>query len=448
MSLRFGTDGVRGVANAALTPEFVTSLGRAAARGLGADICAIGRDTRVSGTMLVAALAAGLTAEGVDVVDLGVVPTPAVAYWAQQHGQPGAVISASHNPYPDNGVKFFAEGGRKLSDAAQASIEAHLTELLEGGPNAVGDDPPVGDDVGVVRRDNDAGADYIDHLVDGKVGERGLEGALIVVDAANGAASAFAAKVFGRIGATVTVVNASPDGVNINEGCGSTHPEALQRAVVDRRARFGLALDGDADRLLAVDERGALVDGDALLAVFALDLAARGRLRGPAIVATVMSNLGLQRALARNGIDLVRCDVGDRNVLAELDARGLDLGGEQSGHLIFADHATTGDGLLAGVLLADLIVRSGRPLSELASVVTPVPQVLRNVPLPAGVPDLSDAIAADVAEAEARLGDDGRVLIRLSGTEPLARVMVEATEAETAERVADALVAAVERTIG
>ncbi len=449
MTLRFGTDGVRGLANAALTPEFVTALGRAAARTFAADggieVCAIGRDTRRSGPMLTAALAAGLTAEGVDVVDLGVVPTPAVAYWAQTNQHPGAVISASHNPYPDNGVKFFAAGGRKLTDATQEAIEAELEALLA---RTVGDlhaEPVTGEAVGSVSGDETGREAYVRRLVDGVLDGRRLDGLRVVADAANGAASTVVADVLAGLGATVTVRHATPDGTNINEGCGSTHPEDLADAVVAKRAQVGIALDGDADRLVAVDETGAVVDGDALLALFALDLASRGRLTGDAIVATVMSNLGLRRALEPHGIDVVTCAVGDRAVLATLEQRGLVLGGEQSGHLIFTDEATTGDGLLAGVLLLDVLARSGRPLSELASVVDPLPQVLRNVRLAVKIPDLVERMTDAIAAAEAKLGEQGRVLVRLSGTEPLARVLVEATDATLADEVAGSLVTAAER---
>lgn len=445
MSLRFGTDGVRGLANSALTPEFVTALGRAAARVFGASSCAIGRDTRLSGPMLASALAAGLASEGVDVVDLGVVPTPAVAWWAQRHDRPGAVISASHNPYPDNGVKFFAPGGRKLTDTEQDAIEDHLEAFLARRVSDTDDDVPTGAGVGTVVHDPGRADGWSAHLVDGILDGRRLGGMTIVVDAANGAASGFATDVLGRLGATVTGINADPDGVNINAHCGSTYPDGLARAVVSRRADLGLALDGDADRLVAVDERGALVDGDALMGLFALDLASQGRLADRRIVATVMSNLGLERALAAADIGLVRCPVGDRHVLAALETEGLSLGGEQSGHLIFTEHATTGDGLLAGVLLADTVKRSGRRLSELASVVTPVPQVLHNVRLDAPVPDLVERLAGDIAAAQERLGGDGRVLVRLSGTEPLARVMVEAIDAEAADEVAETLVAAAAR---
>ncbi len=445
MSLRFGTDGVRGLANATLTPEFVTALGRAAALTLHPEVCAIGRDTRRSGTMLTAALAAGLTAEGVEVVDLGVLPTPAVAHWAETNGHPGAVISASHNPFADNGVKFFAAGGRKLTDATQEAIESHLEALLE---RTVGDqhaEPLTGVGVGTVRDDPTGRRAYATHLIDDVLDGRRVDGLRVVVDAANGAASTVVADVLVGLGATVTVRHADPDGTNINDGCGSTHPGDLADTVVAKRAQVGIALDGDADRIVAVDEQGTIVDGDALLALFALDLAARGRLAGSAIVATVMSNLGLRRALAPHGIDVVECAVGDRAVLATLEERGLVLGGEQSGHLIFTDLATTGDGLLAGVLLLDVLARTGRPLSELASVVDPLPQVLRNVRLAAKVPDLVERMAADIAAAEDRLAEQGRVLVRLSGTEPLARILVEATDAALADEVAESLVTAAER---
>ncbi len=448
MSLRFGTDGVRGRANVDLTPEFVTALGRAAARTFDAEVCAVGRDTRVSGPMLTGALAAGMAAEGVDVVDLGVVPTPAVAHWAQTHDRPGAVISASHNPFGDNGVKFFAAGGRKLTDATQETIEKRLADALD---RRVGDapvEPVTGAAIGTLREDRDGRDAYVAHLTDDLIGGRRLGGLQVVADAANGAASTVIADVLRGLGATVTLRHADPDGCNINDGCGSTHPGDLAAAVVATGAPVGIALDGDADRIVAVDETGAVVDGDALLAMFAIDLADQGRLAGSAIVATVMSNLGLHRALAERGIAVVQCPVGDRAVLAALEEHDLSLGGEQSGHLIFRDLATTGDGLLAGVLLLDLLVRTGRPLSELASVVDPLPQVLRNVRLAARSDDLVAALAGDIAAAEERLGDRGRVLVRMSGTEPLARVLVEATGQDLAEEVAATLVAAVERRAG
>ena len=447
MTLSFGTDGVRGVANVGLSPEFTLALGRAAARTLGLGPWGVGRDSRRSGTMLHAALAAGLAAEGADVVDLGVLPTPAVAHWSVVHDRPAAMISASHNPFADNGIKLFAAGGLKLDGAVQSEVERHLEALLARPAAAVDPDAPIGAAIGTLGDDPSGRAAYVAHLVDDVLDGRRLDGSRVVVDAANGAASTVAAEVLAGLGATVTVLHASPDGVNINDACGSTHPDDLARAVPAKRAHVGLAFDGDADRLVAVDESGRVVDGDALLGLFAIDRLERGRLGGRAIVATVMSNLGLRRALAPHGIEVVECPVGDRHVLAELERRNLVLGGEQSGHLIFRDLSTTGDGLLAGVLLLDVLARTGRPLSELASVVVPLPQVLRNVALSALQPGLIDRMAGDIAAAEARLGSDGRVLVRLSGTEPLARVMVEATDATVAEEVADTLVAAVQRVV-
>lgn len=444
MTLRFGTDGVRGLANRALSPEFTLALGRAAARTLGAGTWGIGRDPRRSGPLLQAALTAGLVAEGARVVDLGSLPTPAVAHWSRVNEVPAAMISASHNAFADNGVKFFSAGGLKLDDDVQQRIEAELTTLLGRTAETVDEQTPTGAAVGEVRSE-DAAATYVRHLVDEVLDGRRLDGMRVVLDAANGAASEVAAPVFSELGASVTVLHASPDGVNINDGCGSTAPDDLRRVVPAKRAHVGLAFDGDADRLVAVDEQGALVDGDALLGLFAIDRAEQGTLAGSSVVATVMSNLGLRRALEPRGITVVECGVGDRNVLATLERDGLTLGGEQSGHLIFRDLATTGDGILAGVLLLDVLARSGRPLSELAAVVEPVPQVLRNVRLAARRPDLLDRLADDVRAAEKILGDDGRVLVRLSGTEPLVRVMVEATDAAVADRVAGDLVAAAER---
>ena len=447
MTLSFGTDGVRGVANGALSPELTLALGRAAARTLGLGTWAVGRDPRRSGTLLHAALAAGLASEGADVVDLGVLPTPAVAHWSAVHGRPAAMISASHNAFADNGIKLFAAGGLKLGDAVQSLVEHHLAELLVRPAAMVDPNAPTGPAVGTLADDPTGRVDDVAHLIGDVLEGRRLEGSQVVIDAANGAASTVAAEVLAGLGATVTVLHASPDGVNINDACGSTHPDDLSRAVLAKRAHLGLALDGDADRLVAVDESGQVVDGDALLGLFAIDRLERDRLGGRAIVATVMSNLGLRRALAPHGIEVVECPVGDRHVLAELERRNLVLGGEQSGHLIFRDLSTTGDGLLAGILLLDVVARTGRPLSELASVVVPLPQVLRNIRLAAAHPDLVDRLADDITAAEAELGGDGRVLVRLSGTEPLARVMVEATEASVAGAVADRLVTAVARVV-
>ena len=445
MTLRFGTDGIRGVANRELTPELVTALGRAAARVLGTDRpFFVGRDTRRSGPLLEAALVAGLCSEGADVERVGVLPTPGVAHLAQLFDGPGAVISASHNPYPDNGVKLFARGGRKIADEPEARVEVELQRLVDGG--ALGAEVGLeGADVGVARDRLDAAADYIAHLA-AALGDRRLGGQSVVVDCGNGAASEVAPWALRVCEASVRVLHDQPDGTNINAACGSTDPTELQQAVVAAQAGSGLAFDGDADRVIAVDERGNLVDGDQMLAIIALDLHERGELRGDAVVATVMSNLGLRRAFAEHGIELVETPVGDRNVLTALEERGLSLGGEQSGHLILADLATTGDGTLTGLALLDVMARRGRTLSELAAVVDPLPQVLRSVQVGdrAGL-DEDGAFRAELRAVERQLGADGRVLVRPSGTEPVVRVMVEAPTTEQAEAAATRLAAAVER---
>lgn len=443
MSLRFGTDGVRGVANAELTPELVLALGRAAARTLGGRRFAVGRDTRVSGPLLQAALTAGMAAEGADVVDLGVVPTPAVAWVAGAEGVPAAVISASHNPYPDNGIKFFAAGGRKLSDDAESRLEAELDRVLAGGRSA-----PTGQEVGRVLPDPSAAARYGEAVAATLEGRR-LDGLRVVVDCANGAAHRVGPSVLRRLGAEVIAICDGPDGTNINAGCGSTHPERLQAEVVRCRADVGLAFDGDADRVVAIDHLGRLVDGDQLLAMCALDLHERGRLRGDTVVVTVMTNLGFHRAMAAHGIRVVATGVGDRYVLEALEENGWSLGGEQSGHIIFRDLATTGDGLLTGVQVLDLLRRTGRPLAELAGVMERMPQVLRNVRV-ADRDGIEGAASLweEVRAVEALLGDGGRVLVRPSGTEPVVRVMVEAPTREAATAAAERLCAAITRALG
>jgi len=432
--MRFGTDGLRGVAGTELTAELTLALGRAAARILGGPRFVIGRDTRRSSPWLESALAAGIAAEGVDVELLGVLPTPGVAWHAANDGVPAAMISASHNPYADNGVKLFAAGGTKLPDDVEAKLEADL--LAKSAPSS---------SVGRVGRRVDAAAPYAAHLVDTLEGRR-LDGLSVVIDCANGAASEVAGEVLVRLGCTVDVLGAAPDGVNINAGCGSTHPEALQERVVAVGADVGLAFDGDADRVLAVDHEGRLVDGDHLIAMFAIDLAERGALEDDAVVVTVMTNLGFRLAMAARGIRVIETSVGDRYVLEALDAEGLTIGGEQSGHVIFRHLATTGDGVLTGLQVLDLLRRRGRSLADLADeAMTSLPQVLRNVRVAQKGLDVSSAIATDVAAVEADLGDHGRVLIRPSGTEPLVRVMVEAPTAELAAAAASRLVAAVER---
>ncbi|HET9771249.1 MAG TPA: phosphoglucosamine mutase [Acidimicrobiia bacterium] len=448
MSLRFGTDGVRGLASVELTPELALALGRAAARVLGTDRpFVLARDTRRSGPMLEAALAAGLAAEGAGVVLAGVLATPGAAYLSQARDCPAAVLSASHNPFPDNGIKFFARGGRKLTDEVEDRVEAELDALLAGRaePTRV-----EGSAVGRIEPDEGARRAYESRLLAVLDGRR-LEGLRVVVDCGNGAASASAPWVLAQLGAKVEnlAIGAEPDGTNINAGCGSTHPGPLQAEVVATGAAVGLAFDGDADRLVAVDERGGLVDGDHILAIAALDLRERGRLRHDTVVATVMANLGFHQAMAAEGIRVETTPVGDRSVLEAMEAGGYSLGGEQSGHIIFGDLATTGDGLLSGLVLLDVLARSGRPLSELASVVVKLPQVLRNVRVAdrAGLPAAA-AFWSEVAAAEAELAGSGRVLVRPSGTEPLVRIMVEAATEEAAEAYTDRLATTLTEALG
>jgi phosphoglucosamine mutase len=441
VSLKFGTDGVRGVANRELTPELAVLLGRAGARVLGGRHWYVGRDPRRSGPLLAAALAAGLASEGVDVVDLGVIPTPGVAHLSAVDAVPAAMISASHNPFGDNGIKLFAAGGRKLTDDVERLLEAELAALGAGG------DPrprPEGAEVGTLALEPGGLARYRDRLVHEVLDDRRLDGLRVVVDTANGAAAALAVDVLGAVGAEVTAIHDRPDGVNINAGCGSTHPADLQAAVVAARADVGLAFDGDADRVLAVDAAGSLVDGDEIIGICAIDLHERGRLAHDTVVVTVMSNLGFRQGMAAHGIEVVATNVGDRYVLEELDRGAHSLGGEQSGHVIFRELASTGDGLLTGLCLLDVVARTGRPLADLAaSTMTRLPQVLVNVRTAHRVADLDDLLAADVAAAEAELGDRGRVLLRPSGTEPVVRVMVEAPTDAEAHDVAARLAAAV-----
>ena len=441
MSLSFGTDGVRGPAEA-FTADFVHALGRAAARVLSGDHVVIGRDPRASGPRIGALLAAAFEAEGCTVERLGVVPTPAVACLSAVEEVSGAMISASHNPFGDNGIKLFAPGGRKLPDATEAELAAQLEALL-----AAGDD--LGDVADDVAGEVDALVDhgrverYEQVVVDSIEGRR-LDGLDVVVDCANGAASVVAPEVLTRLGARVTTIHAAPDGRNINAGCGSTHPEDLQAAVVANEAHVGLAFDGDADRVLAVDERGRLIDGDQLLAMLAIDRRDRGRLPHDTVVVTVMSNLGFRLGMADHAIRVLDTKVGDRYVLEAIEAGGYGLGGEQSGHLIFRDLATTGDGLLSAVQVLDLLGRTGRYLSDLAdSAMERLPQVLRNVRVAQRDADIATHIAGAIAAEELVLGPRGRVLVRPSGTEPLVRVMVEAADHDLAEQVAERLVAAV-----
>ena len=434
MSLKFGTDGVRGVAFEELTTELVYALGRAGAQVLGTDEpFYLGRDTRESGLALQEALAAGLAHGGARVVDLGVIPTPGVACICALRNAPGAVLSASHNPYQDNGVKFFARGGLKLRDEVEAEVEALLPELA-GAPTATKQ-----------LRDDDAIAQYEAQLL-ATLERRRLDGLSVVIDCANGASSEIAPRVFEAAGAHVGVLHNAPTGTNINDGCGSTHPESLQAEVVRVGADVGLAFDGDADRVLAVDATGNLVDGDHILAICAVDRRERGRLAGDTLVVTVLANLGLRIAMEEHGVKVVETAVGDRYILEAMTNDGGALGGEQSGHIIFRDLATTGDGMLAGLQLLDVMARSGRSLADLASVMTRMPQVMINV---RGVDcarlDDAPSVWVAVEEEAAQLGEHGRVLLRKSGTEPIIRVMVEAGTEEHANEVAGRIAAVVEK---
>jgi phosphoglucosamine mutase len=444
LSLKFGTDGLRGVANAELTPELVLALGRAAARVVPAPEFIVGRDTRLSGPLLQAALAAGLASEGVRVADVGVIPTPGLAWLSATRQVPAAMISASHNPFPDNGVKVFGAGGTKLSDPVERALETELGRLVAESP-ATGATAPVakavvGGSVGRIDPDPAAVDQYSDHLVASLDGRR-LDGLRCVLDCASGAASRVAPSVLARLGADVSVIADAPDGTNINDGCGSTHPEGLQRAVVAAGADVGLAFDGDADRVLAVDHAGTLVDGDHLMALFAVDLQERGLLASDTVVVTVMTNLGMLLALEARGIRVCQTQVGDRHVLVAIEEGGYTLGGEQSGHIIFRQLATTGDGILTGLQLLDLLRRRARSLADLAGeAMTRLPQELVSVAV-SDPNQLASARAVweEVAAVEAELGRAGRVLLRASGTEPVVRVMVEAPSVEQARAAVDRL---------
>ena len=443
MGRLFGTDGVRGLANGDLTAQLALELAQAAAsvltHGRHADKlkskglrprAVIGRDPRVSGQFLSSAVAAGLASSGIDVLDAGVIPTPAIAMLVRDAGLDfGVMVSASHNLAPDNGIKFFSYGGTKLPDEVEDRIQ-----------DALGTQPlrPTGSGVGRISRFSDAEDRYALALL--KSVPVSLNGLHVVIDCAHGAAAGVSPRVFKDAGAEVTVLGNEPDGLNINQGYGSTHPELLQEAVVELGADLGIAHDGDADRTLAIDHTGRLIDGDRIMAILALAKKNRGELPGDAIVATVMSNLGLHRLMEEHGIAIHQTKVGDRYVLEELERSGLTLGGEQSGHIIMSEHQTTGDGILTGLHLAAEVVRSGQPLAQLADQMTVFPQVLLNV---SGVDhkklDANSAIADAVAQAEALLGDTGRVLLRPSGTEPLVRVMVEALDKEQAKSVAESI---------
>lgn len=448
MARLFGTDGVRGIANLDVTPELALSLGMAAAGVFTEGIppttrprAVIGRDTRISGALLSHAMAAGLASSGVDVLDAGVVPTPAVAYLVEAEGVDfGVVVSASHNPMPDNGIKFFSRGGHKVEDAVEEAIEERLVLETER---------PTGDRVGTIEARPSLADEYIDHIVKATADFAGraspLKGLAIVADCANGAASTVAGEALKRAGAEVTPIHAEPTGLNINDGVGSTHVGVLSTAVVDRGADMGVAFDGDADRCLAVDHLGNLVDGDQIMGLIALTLKSRGSLYRDTLVATVMSNLGLYRAMHTAGIEIVETAVGDRYVLEAMREAGYSLGGEQSGHIILPEYSTTGDGLLTAMVLGSIVVASGRTLRDEVELIERLPQVLVNVSGVDKTRIFSDTVIEEaVADMRNLLGSDGRVLLRPSGTEPVVRVMVEAATEERAKEVAESLASLVE----
>jgi phosphoglucosamine mutase len=420
------------------------ALGRAVGRVLAPTSVCIGRDTRESGPVLQAAFAAGVAAEGVNVVDLGVLPTPAIAAVAADEEQPGVVITASHNPWTDNGIKVFAAGGRKLTDDQQNRIEAELEVILGHDPS--GSTPRR---VGVVNRRADPASDYVNRIV-AIFGEGSLRGLRVVLDTANGAMSEVAPAAFRRLGADVIVLNDAPDGQNINHQSGATHPQGMCDFIQKAgRADIGFAFDGDGDRVIAVDDLGTTVDGDRLIALAALDRLESRRLNGGAVVVTVMANLGFHRAMEASGIQVVTTAVGDRFVLDAMEDGGFVLGGEQSGHIIHRDISTTGDGLVAAIVTSSILRRHGGRFSELASAVMhSYPQVLMNVPVARRPSDAAAEIADAIAREETALGVEGRVLVRSSGTEPLVRVMVEAATTQVAEEAAERLCAAARATFG
>ncbi|WP_411721425.1 phosphoglucosamine mutase [Mycetocola sp.] len=439
----FGTDGVRGLANVDLTADLALGLAQATAVVLGQGrsaearraagkrpVAVLARDPRVSGDFLAAAVASGLASSGVDVLDAGVIPTPAAAFLiADIDADFGVMISASHNPAPDNGIKIFARGGRKLPDEVEARIEQYLTE-----PNLA----PTGAAVGRIRRFADAEDRYVVHLL-ASLPHR-LDGIHVVLDCAHGAAAGVSPEVFRDAGATLTIIGNDPDGMNINDGVGSTHLDLLAQAVIENGADIGIAHDGDADRCLAVDANGAVINGDQIMAILAVSMKERGHLTDDTLVATVMSNLGLRIAMEKHGISIVQTKVGDRYVLEEMNEHGFALGGEQSGHVIMSEFATTGDGILTGLHLVSEMARTGKTAAELASVMDVYPQILVNVKdVDRNGIHTDEILAAAVLSAEKELGDTGRVLLRPSGTEQLVRVMVEAADQPTADRLAHAL---------
>src|SRR6476469_10527248 len=437
----FGTDGIRGTTNSEpMTAETALRVGQAAGahflRGDHRHRVVIGKDTRLSGYMMESAMVAGFTSVGMDVVLLGPMPTPAVAMLTRSmRADLGVMISASHNPFADNGIKLFGPDGYKLSDDTERKIE----KRMEQGPKL-----SKSAEIGRARRIDDARGRYVQFVKDTFPDHLRLDGLKVVIDCANGAAYHVAPEALWELGAEVVSLGVSPNGLNINDGCGSTHPQLLQEEVAASGADIGLALDGDADRLIVCDEKGRLVDGDQLMALIALGLHARGDLQGDAVVATVMSNLGLERKLSEKGLNLLRTQVGDRYVLEEMRRTGCNVGGEQSGHIILTDHSTTGDGLVAGLKVLAAVVEANAPASDLLRQFEPLPQLLKNVRFNGGAPLEADSVRKRIAAAEAELEGRGRLVIRKSGTEPLIRVMAEGDDPALVQRVVDDICEAVQ----
>lgn len=450
MGRLFGTDGARGVANSELTVELAVNIGKAAAMvltGAGSSNrpkILIGKDTRLSSDMLEGALIAGLCSVGADVVLLGAVPTPAVAYLVKKYSaDAGIMISASHNPFEFNGIKIFSGSGYKLPDSLEEEIEAIVLDGARPYPD------PTGDGLGRVIYADNAAEDYISHIIE-TVPER-LDGMKVAIDCSNGSASRTAKELFTRLGADCIMLADKPDGININKDCGSTHMEALQKFVKESDAELGIAFDGDADRCLACDENGEYIDGDFIIAICALDLHERGELKKDTVVGTVMANMGFGRFCKKNDISFIAANVGDRYVLEEMLKEGYNLGGEQSGHVIFLDYATTGDGQLTAAQLLSIIKRKGRPFSEVADIMKHYPQVLINVKVTAeGKKNFAadQEISAKISKVEAELGDEGRILVRMSGTEPLVRVMLEGADENEIRRIGEDVAEFIRNRIG
>lgn len=446
MGKYFGTDGVRGVANKELTPELAFKLGRCGGYVLTKDTprpkVMIGRDTRISGEMLESALIAGLLSIGAEIMRLGVISTPGVAYLTKVNSaDAGVMISASHNPVEDNGIKFFGPDGFKLTDAEEAEIEALMDAEEDNLPR------PVGSDVGAVNDYFEGGQKYLSYLKE--TIDNDFDGLRIALDCAHGATSSLATHLFADLEADIYTIGSSPNGLNINDGYGSTHPENLQAFVTEKDAHIGLAFDGDGDRLIAVDEKGNLIDGDQIMFICAKYLNDKGLLRHHTVVSTVMSNLGFYRALEANGMKSDKTSVGDRYVMEEMRRGGYNLGGEQSGHIIFLEYITTGDGMLSAIQLVNVMKETGKKLSELAAEMEKFPQVLKNVRVLDKESAMNNSKVREEIEAvEGEMGDEGRVLVRPSGTEPLVRVMVEAKTQEDCERYADRVASVIEELVG